>query len=254
MIHTYGCSFTYCSGLRPESLPGGLEGEAYLGSKKWRSYTWIKLLKKFRDEEINNRGLGGVSNGYILDRVLEDMHIFEKGDTVILGRTQDTRLMVPVGGGDARTTTYLHLMANSAELLWAKAKEGQCQYSGVNIDEEELNTLLDYYFYLQPKFEPFYQDLFDNQFNSLCSFLNKIGIKCLYWDSSTWCVFEPINTWTNNYCSDGHWSPNGHAEFAIIVDYCLKNNISYLNFDIIGKLLNIVELPDTYIRFSKDDL
>ena len=72
MIYTYGCSFTYGSGIRPEPLFDGGYGKAFLGTEEYQDYTWVKELGRLLDMKITNRGLGGTSNSWILEKIIDD--------------------------------------------------------------------------------------------------------------------------------------------------------------------------------------
>lgn len=256
MVHTFGCSFTYGSGIRPEPLPGGLEGEAFLGSPVYKDLIWPIELGRLLDQQVTNQGLGGTSNSWILQRVMESMQDFEKGDIVILGQTDTPRFNFPVGDGDIKSSGFLHIIPDAANWLWTeKAVElGYLDYAGVRIEKEEAALLLSYYLYMFPKFLEFYDNLYNRQFESICAFLNNMGVRCIYWRTGVWSCFERLDTWSFKYCKDGHWSPNGHLEFAAVLKYVITTNIHTLDMENINSLLREVELPDKYIRFSKDDL
>lgn len=250
MIYAYGDSFTYGTGIRDNTTLRGKVFPAYINSSTWSDLTWIKELKRLTGSKIKNNGVGGVSNDFIIYRVLKEMMYFTKDDIVIIGGTKHMRMMVPAGEGGPDDSILLPITHDVKEWKWKDGGKGMYSFDGWKVSKDQINALIQYYYEVFPKYERYYEKLHEEQYLGLSQYLNKTGVTCIYWDSSAWLEFEQIYNWTNNQNSDGHWSPNGHLHFARVIKFCLDNNVRRLDKNRLLQIKEYVPMDFPYIEYT----
>ena len=250
MIYTYGDSFTYGTGVRDNTTLNGKLFKSYLGTSKYSDLTWVMELKRLTGSKILNKGVGGVSNEFIIYRLLKDLPEFTKDDIVIVGGTKSMRLMTPAGEGDFSNSTLLPINHDVAKWKWKSHSKDTYIFDGWEVSKEQIKALVPYYYELFTKYEKLYETIHDEQYSGISTYLNKTGITCIYWDSSAWLEFEQIIKWTNRRNIDGHWSPNGHLYFARILKFCLDHNVRRLNKSRLLELKQYVPPDFRYIEYT----
>lgn len=221
MLHLFGDSFTAGTGLKPKT-PRSVSEPFALG--KYKDYSWDSQLSTKYGYKIFNHGVGGVSNSYILHTILKNLSSFKPGDRIVLGTTSPYRMFTY-----HRKNKVTGIQPLTLDILTNE------EYSS-HISEEDKTVLSGYFNYLYPKYGEFENEFILASTYSLLNLLKSINVNYLVWDYNIWFhpYFESLKEWTNDQFQDYHWSPNTHTHFAAILDYCLKNKISYIGDDFIS--------------------
>ena len=204
-LWTFGDSFTYGQGC----LPGD---EYYEYTDLPTESTWPTIISnKLQLEEVN-KGLPGNSTPYIIKQVIDNLSNFNTDDTVILSDTHSTRTILfnrrlkkiqPVA---AEIVYWQDLNKNSKHFLESYFK-----------NEEEKQVYVEYLYNFIYREEINWNTYYEKQLNSLLLHLNKLKISTYFWSHKIWTPkikFNTIAQETNGKIKDGHWSWQGHKDFA----------------------------------------
>ena len=82
-IHTFGDSFTFGHGCRPD----GPINEYYYNYKSYSDDVWPNLLGQMLNVEVKNLGKCGASNDFIIDSIIYNFEKIQQNDVVIIGKT-----------------------------------------------------------------------------------------------------------------------------------------------------------------------
>lgn len=230
MIYLFGCSFTRGSGLIPEPEIG--RDIASIKTNKYQDMIWGEYLKDYYNCEILNFGEGGAGNAYIRDTVVKEMSKFKKGDTVIIGITNSTRLSFPLYNKVTRKEQFMHILPNVIEFFKDTiAKDESPHWNGSTIDRDYVDAVSNYYMEVISRYEVFLDKHNTQLIESLHSFLNSNGINCILWDRGLWRFCETITAWTGGSVVDKHWSPNGHRYFSFLIKEAIEKKVPFLGLE-----------------------
>ena len=223
-LHTFGDSFTMGSGLRGDAVE-----PFYPYQAKYTDHIWATILGKKLNLEVNNTGVGGVSNEDILFSLNCGMQFLGKNPLIIVGLTAPTRLSMKFnkpndhwGGLTLVPHLYEKYMESGSDFL------GEFRNF---FTKEELDSFVAYYGALFPK----HSNANWNYYAYLCiqlqNYFTNIGTRFIIWDYTLWTEFETIYQWSGGELDDLHWSPNGNHDFANFMEYCIKIEAPYASFD-----------------------
>ena len=82
------------------------------------------------------------------------------------------------------------------------------------IDKSQHDLLLNYVYEFINKPIESWDRYWNDRFIDLTLILKKLQITPFYWTNNIWSDYEFINEHTRGKVDDGHWSINGHREFA----------------------------------------
>lgn len=209
-LWTFGCSFTYGDG----TLPHDLYQQKYTINED--DLPWNKLYAKELGMNLMNRGLPGVSNDTILDKIIENWDSIEENDIVIIGRTWSHRFDFPRANNSLEMKSIVYRKGEADVKKWFD--DATVGY----YTEEQIETIK--LFSVEFATQPAYSVRHDIRFNFIKQrLLNDKKIKlCQIWDvESLWNRFNRIIDATNGEIVDHHWSYKGHRDFLTF----LKNSI-----------------------------
>ena len=206
----FGDSFTYGHGC----LPGD---EYYEHTIKNIQATWTTLVaNELKLKEIN-KGIPGNSTPYIIKQIIDNLINFNTDDTLIISDTHSTRTILynrRIKEIQPVATEIIHcqdLNKNSKHFL-------ESYFS----TKEEKRIYVEYLYNFIYREESSWNSYYENQLNSLLLHLNKLGIDTYFWSHKIWTPkirFNTIAQETKGKIKDGHWSWQGHKDFA---EYLLK--------------------------------
>lgn len=226
MIYLFGCSFTYGSGLKHETknrLPSAQ-------TTKYENSIWSKYLSVYTKEEVVNYGVGGASNQFIREEALKQLTSLKKGDTVIIGITSSARISIPAYHTVKKAYYYINLLPQGVANLYEEYNKAlttgeKMHWDGSWVDNEYIKICCDYYMAVMKEYEQFLYDEHLEIVHGLQKILLTVGVNSILWDYTIWSRgLETISEWTKYRAIDGHWSPNGHKFFALILTRILKEN------------------------------
>lgn len=212
----FGDSFTYGHGCRPgyEYFDKGIHPAGTI---------WTTLIAKSLSLEEVNLGIPGNAMPNILNQIIYNLKNFKKGDHIILTNTLPIRVMYP----NIERTKIEHLttdlllypdnpmhLKEHKDHLKLRFKRKEDRYDIVNYISSAVlpNTQL-------------WLNHYTNQLIEVQNYLLKFEMEVFFWDYSIWnspksyLNFETIDYDTKGKIKDGHWSWQGHKDFA---EYLLK--------------------------------
>lgn len=212
-LWTFGDSFTFGHGCREDCNSYTID--EYFGYKKQGDDIWPNHLGGLLNCNVNNLGKNGVSNDYILDKIIENFDNINKNDYIVIGKTFHGRIEVPYKnkiyksfasyeGGKIDKTT------NSND-LWIKS-----EFKDLN--DEIIETIINFQYHFSN--EMFYKERNNKRFEFIKNRLyNEKNIKfCYIWgleeDKKFYHTFEQIIHATNGKVIDTHFSFKGHLDFS----------------------------------------
>ena len=164
MIHFFGDSFTYCQGCTTDH-------EYYQRTYNGTQKTWVELVSEYKQDTYINLGRAGIGNQSIIDIIITQLHMIKEGDTVIIGRADDSRFMVP-HVTDNFNGYHNILVGSLIDRSCDSMKEWDLNY---------YNSLVDYTKYVHvPNETPIIQR-FDYLYNSLVEYFNGKNVNVIFW-------------------------------------------------------------------------
>jgi hypothetical protein len=176
--------------------------------KNHEDYHWGEIIASKLNLNLINLGVGSFSNDRILDKIIENHHIIEEGDIVIIGKTFYNRFDIPNKDINLGFTTVTPL---SYEPL---LKFG--------FTPEEAKSIILFLTVIDDKN---FVNRANLRYKFIKDFLYLKKIKnCVFWEvEDLWKTFENIKTATNNKINDNHWSYKGHKDFANYILNIINN-------------------------------
>jgi len=205
-LFTFGDSFTFNKTHEDD--------EYSILYRQLNDFHWTEILAKELNMELVNFGYGSFSNDRIVDSILENHHLINKDDFVIIGKTFYHRFDIPNNKFNVNSSTTLKfttITPSSYNLL-----------IDLGFNKDEANSII------------YFLNLIDNEsfvertnlrYKFIKNFLEEKKIKkCVFWEvDEVWKTFENITTATNGKINDNHWSFTGHRDFA---NHIIKNIIN----------------------------
>jgi len=203
-LWSFGDSQTFGHGCR---LDGPLT-EYYNRYKKEGDDIWTNILSKKLNLKSNNLGICGASNDTILDTIIDNFNFINEKDMVIIGKTFFIRFDVP-------DLLFNELRPISGEIRSMKVNKKEWWLLKNNKTIEETETIINFSYHFASN--PLYQKRQDKRFNFIKERLEQKNVKVFTWvieDSKKDTFFERIFTASNGKINDGHFSFDGHKNFA----------------------------------------
>tara|TARA_B110000285_G_scaffold179903_1_gene202753 strand:- start:1909 stop:2823 length:915 start_codon:yes stop_codon:yes gene_type:complete len=204
----------------------------------WGYYFISKWLPGYT---LVNRGVSGAATQHILNRVLEDINLWRKGDIVILNASSPCRFTFPYKDGN-NPNLYMHVgLPEQTYFAWNTLTDNGL---GDQLDPDHIT------FYRKVVVEN--MDAHEDHNMHLTGLLVNIlksakdrGIDGAVWDWTMWPYFETQHTWSDGVIDDSHWSPNGNIQFAHVLKDCMDRGVYDLTAD--WNLLDISRLGSTFL-------
>lgn len=205
-LFTFGDSFTFNKSYTSDD-------EYIKLYRKEDDLFWPDILANKFNLELFNFGYGSLSNDRIIDTILENHHLINQNDVVIIGKTFYHRFDIP----------YNNLN-----------KEISKQFTTITPHSHSFNLLIELGFSEKESESIIYfmnlvdDECFVNRTNFRYEFIKNFLFskkikKCIFWEvKDLWAKFESIKTATNDKINDNHWSFKGHKDFA---NYLISNTL-----------------------------
>lgn len=235
MIYYYGDSFTdmnHAIYRMAEIYP--IEKDQ--GKDLWYEHHYVTKLSNKLNSAYTLRAIGGWSNKDIVTRVINDLQYFTKEDTVIIGCSEDSRVMMPAN--------ISHTVQNKAEVFKKSIRaEGypliaipstlladEYENHRGHENEEVWKAGLDYFLNVT---SPYRRDFTDywrfRTIHPLASYISTIVKNVVCWGADMWRYFPTFET--EGLCYDAHFGIKGNDEFATFLKYCIDENIIFPDID-----------------------
>ena len=223
-VWTFGDSFTNCVGLthiqdgfklKKRYLPMDWFGEEYY------KYAWFNLIGNLLNNRVENFSRGGASTEHILKWLILNLKNIKPGDTVIIGETFPTRLRILNNKKE-----FTHFVLNGTKYI-----------EETSLSNDQYNACVDYLYYVREPFNDEYELDSRENFESICTHLNSLGVKTIIWSYRCWPYFDSWKYWSRGVIKDPHYSLNGNIDFANTLYYLLTkvmpdNKVDHFNLDI----------------------
>lgn len=192
-LYTFGDSFTAGVGCKPGD-------EYYEKYNKNNELIWPELVAKHYNIELINAGVGGCSNEIIIDNIIRYWNRIKPQDIVIISKTFSHRFDIPSHRNKKEFTS-----------VWGPSWFNNKIFS----DWPDLNILKSYLLLFRVDVN-LYDIRHSNYLNFFRNQLQDIkDVTTLYWDvEKNIGNFERITEVTNGEIIDGHFSYQGHSDFA----------------------------------------
>lgn len=240
-LHIYGDSFSTGYGLNKSV------GFVQKPFGKYVPYTWDKNICNFFDySNVSNKARPASSNEVIHNTFIGDMINFKRGDTVIIGLSDSSRMSLPVNY-NKKEVEYLNI--NGAiyreSLINSISDNPEVNFipdylkpvcSRNNIPITMFTTALKFYeeWREDETFTKMRYSMLKDRILENIKFLATLGVAVYVWDSALWYMYENINSWTKGKYVDFHWSPNGHRSFLSLLIWCIDNSYNYIDTELYG--------------------
>jgi len=198
MIHFFGDSFTYGQGCTSDH-------EYYQRTYDGTQKTWVELMSKYIDDEYTNNGISGVGNQRIFDSIVEQLHIINEKDVVVISRASDTRFMAPNSAGN-HDQVIINLLLD-------------LDYKYKDWNDEAHQAVREYFKKVIVPYLPAITGRFDDIFFYFKRYFESRGIKVIEWNVDDHILTEDgrakysIISDEHPDINDSHWSWKGHEEF-----------------------------------------
>ena len=214
MNNTYffGDSFTYGSGCRPDS-----DFSEYIEYSPIKdNLRWTEIVSNYFNSNEINYGEPGVSNEWILKKLLENLPKVKQDDLVVLGITQPHRTFFQLNekhgyftGGMAKKTyrEIEKIYKSYLDSSYTDSFHQSLQKYTANVKLEHSKEW-DWYFFT----------IFDK-------ILKKLNLNYILWDYKVNYNFDNIKMDTKGAIKDTHWSWNGHKQFSHYLIERLENEV-----------------------------
>jgi hypothetical protein len=204
ILWTFGDSMTFGHGCNELCVSD--TKEEYLPYKKEGDDIWPNHLGKLLNYEVKNFGRNGASNDYIFDSIIEKYDEINEGDVVIVNMTLHGRIEVPF---DDNTRNVLSTYENVMKIV-GDGNDSQ--------EKEKIEAVINFQYHFSN--HKFYKERHKKRFKFIGDRLNKDKkLRFFYkWsledDSKIYNTFTKIKDHTNRKIDDGHFSFQGHLDFA----------------------------------------
>lgn len=253
----FGDSFTAGTGLSTSNSEE--RSKLFYYEDQYTGLDFGTILGERLNIDVVNKGLEGGSNRTIIDSVIDELHRITPEDIVIIGQTEPSREQlicnvkeIPEAYTQYQITPWMieQLLNSSEESKWLK---------GITDDTKMKESIIDYYLNVICQQNESRDNYYHKRYVSLVKYFNSVNIRALHWSYKIWDYLENIEVWTdghpNGKVDDGHWSPNGCAGFAYILEFILtyKPKIEEITIDTLlkeDKLLHRFHKQHTYIPFT----
>jgi len=207
----FGDSFTAGHGCKPGY-------EYYDNYPDNVGYIWTEIVAKELQLEEVNLGIPGNSLPNIISQIIENLNNFKKGDYVVLTNTYPFRTLYPNIERSKITelTTDLLIYPDHIGHLPESKQHMESRFKS----KADKYDIVSYISSAILPYEKLWLEFYSTQICLLQDHLLSLGIKALYWDYSLWnsptsyLRFETIHYGTQGTVEDGHWSWQGHKDFA----------------------------------------
>lgn len=217
-LWTFGDSFTQGFSCVPViSYPTIPEYHQY---KKIGEDIWPNLLSKYLGIKLINKGLGGISNDFIIDIIIDNWDSIKPKDIVIIGMTFNVRIDVPIKENKKLKINKprLYSMSNllNSELI-------------NDMTENQKETIINFQYHFADS--KLFKERNIKRFNHIKKLLEANGSIVFLWELENEInKYETITTATNNIIEDNHWSFKGNYDFSKFI-------MEELKFDYNNKLI-----------------
>ena len=205
-IWTFGDSFTYGDGCRPDKGIRDRNIEYYKKFYKEEYDIWPNLLGKLIDCDVMNMAKSGASNDIIIDSIIDSFNMIDADDIVIIQKSWSQRFDIPMLSKNEFRTHYGEELSMLATDL-RNTKYGE--------HRKEMETILNYGVFFAS--HPLYRERQNKRFEFLNSQLLTKANKVIIWDIDNNTLKDSINNiseHSKNEFNDYHFSFVGHAQFA----------------------------------------
>ena len=223
-LYAFGDSFTMGSGIRKDAVE-----EHYRYGGKYNDYVWVNLLGDRFKVEYKNHGIGGLGNENIQQTLITQMQNFDDNSLIVVGLTAPARLSHIFTSNEQHWSGFTIVPTIYDE--WVKSKGENLKGYNNLLTQEEIDAFMTYYGTLFPKHDNAHWNYYAYSFIQLQNYFLKHNHNFIIWDYTLWPEFEVIHNWSNKELNDLHWSPNGHAEFADFLEYCIRLEFPYASYD-----------------------
>ena len=206
-IWFFGDSFTNGDGCIPNN-----DASYYEDYPELRDRIWTNLVTEKLSGDEMNFGESGGSNDWILNTIIDNLHLIEDTDVVFLSDTQPSRHLIP-----RVHDNIIHCFAPNQESVWDWHIKNRSDTIKPKNWKSMKRTLVDYTYYYRHNYFDLWESYYDDRFSNLQKYFDKRGIKNYRWSYKLWYEkqinFELINDHIptiHNY----HFSWKGHKQFA----------------------------------------
>lgn len=204
-LWTFGDSFTAGHGCLPND-------PYYNRETALNKDIWPDIIASKLKLTVNNLGIPGNSTPYILKQIIENLTNFKKEDIIILSDTHSTR------------TVLYHRYKKKIEpvateiVFWENLNENSEDFIQTYfLNEAEKKLYVEFLHSFIYKYDNEWNDFYREQLDSIAIYLNNIGVRTYFWSYNIWFPFSKFTTIaeeTKGKIKDGHWSWQGHKDFA----------------------------------------
>ena len=216
-IWFFGDSFTKGDGCIPNN-----DSPYYDDYPNKRGKIWTTLVSEHFKMKEMNCGESGASNTWILNTILDNLHLIDKNDYVIISDTRPSRFLIPrVHDGEISN------FSPGQEEVWDFHIKNRKDAIKPLEWEDMKKTLINFTWYFQEEYIDLWENYYTNRFNNIIKFFEKNNIRNTFWSYKLWyerqLEFELIVD-DIPFIKNEHWSWKGHYDFSNWIIYNNRNN------------------------------